>query len=144
MVFHIDPRIHISKLVCTFFGLFSHFFDSSAFSVPQDESSSDRGGHHSDDECWDTPPPKPPRIRRWGANLKIFLCWVFPAISKQPLSLWKLWKFPHCGTHEGSAYLNKVCTVWSIVEWTADSCCRWDGTNRDQDNINTRRDWGGD
>lgn len=28
-----------------------------------DESSSDRGGHHSDDECWDTPPPKPPRIR---------------------------------------------------------------------------------
>lgn len=30
----------------------------------KDESSPDKGGHQSDDERWDTPPPKPPRIRR--------------------------------------------------------------------------------
>ncbi|XP_076009526.1 tyrosine-protein phosphatase non-receptor type 12 isoform X2 [Genypterus blacodes] len=29
----------------------------------QDESSPDKTVHHSDDERWDTPPPKPPRIR---------------------------------------------------------------------------------
>nr|XP_046234708.1 tyrosine-protein phosphatase non-receptor type 12 isoform X2 [Scatophagus argus] len=28
-----------------------------------DESSPDKAGHQSDDERWDTPPPKPPRIR---------------------------------------------------------------------------------
>ncbi|XP_072233149.1 tyrosine-protein phosphatase non-receptor type 12 isoform X1 [Leuresthes tenuis] len=28
-----------------------------------DESSPDKASHHSDDERWDTPPPKPPRIR---------------------------------------------------------------------------------
>uniref|UniRef100_A0A3Q3VVE7 protein-tyrosine-phosphatase n=1 Tax=Mola mola TaxID=94237 RepID=A0A3Q3VVE7_MOLML len=28
-----------------------------------DESSPDKGGHQSDEERWDTPPPKPPRIR---------------------------------------------------------------------------------
>ena len=30
----------------------------------QDERSPDKAGHQSDDERWDTPPPKPPRIRR--------------------------------------------------------------------------------
>ncbi|XP_037099751.1 tyrosine-protein phosphatase non-receptor type 12-like isoform X1 [Syngnathus acus] len=31
--------------------------------VMQDESSPDKASHQSDDERWDTPPPKPPRIR---------------------------------------------------------------------------------
>lgn len=30
----------------------------------KDESSPFKGGHQSDDEGWNNPPPKPPRIRR--------------------------------------------------------------------------------
>lgn len=68
--------------------------------------------------------------------------------------------FLHCGTNKGSSYPNKVSkvshrrrensfqhtsiVVWLTVEWTADSCWGQDGTNWDQDMINTRRDWGGD
>lgn len=58
VVFFMCKSVHVFLLIL------SLFFDSSVFSVPQDESSSDRGGHHSDNESLDTPPPKPPRIRR--------------------------------------------------------------------------------
>lgn len=132
--------------------LFSPFRDSSVSSVSQDESSSDRGGQHSDDECWDTPPPKPPRIRRWAANLKVLY-----ALNSR-FSLWKQWKFPHYGTNKGLFYLYKV-SQWATAErrsllsklffffgcfftlnvyWTVDFCCCQDGSNQDQDIIKTR------
>ncbi|XP_064814950.1 tyrosine-protein phosphatase non-receptor type 12-like [Oncorhynchus masou masou] len=41
-----------------------HFLHPSVSSPPQDDGlSPEKAGHHSDEERWDTPPPKPPRVR---------------------------------------------------------------------------------